>query len=74
MITTVRFDEVARYATKSGKCRCSKRRQRRQKFWQTLSPFNAVNGVPKTREQIVAELQEQIKAWMAEPITCDDCK
>lgn len=52
-MTTVTFQEVARYAEKAGKCRCGKNRLRKRKFFQTVNPFNLVNGVPKTKDQIV---------------------
>lgn len=29
---------------------------------------------PKTAQEIRVELAEKIKAWRAEPITCDDCR
>lgn len=55
--------------------RSGKRRTRREKFWQTLNPFNKnADGEPKTAQEIRVELAEKIKAWRAEPITCDDCR
>lgn len=73
-MTRVTFEEVARYAQKSGKCLCGTFRVRKRKFYQTLSPFNKVNGVPKTREQVAVELSAEIKAWQSEPIICSKCE
>lgn len=74
-MTLYSFQEVALRAEKSGKCGCGKRRTRREKFWQTLNPFNKnAEGEPKTAQEIRVELAEKIQAWRAEPITCDDCR
>lgn len=69
------FQEVAVWGHKTGKCGCGKRRERREKFWQTLNPFNrTADGSPKTPKQIEVELVAQRDAWLAEPITCATCK
>ncbi|HEX7330350.1 MAG TPA: hypothetical protein VF290_02555 [Pyrinomonadaceae bacterium] len=73
-MTRITFEEVARYAQKSGKCLCGTFRVRKRKFYQTLSPFNKVNGIPKTGEQIANELSAEIKAWQSEPILCSKCE
>lgn len=71
----INFQEVALHSSKSGKCGCGKRRSRSQKFWQTLSPWNKNDdGSIKDASQIRNELAEQIRAWKAEPITCEKCK
>ena len=68
------FQEVSITAEKTGKCRCGKQRKRRQKILQTLNPFNLdACGMPKTREQIMRELQAEAEAWRAEPIVCSKC-
>lgn len=69
----VTFQEVARYAEKRGKCKCGKNRLRKRKFYQTVSPFNLINGVPKTTDQMLDEIRAEIKAWQAEAITCAAC-
>lgn len=74
-MTTYTFGEVAVWGHKTGKCGCGKRRDRREKFWQTLNSFNrTADGTPKTREQIEAELVAQRDAWVSQPITCATCK
>jgi hypothetical protein len=74
--TTIRFREVKLYGNKTGKCGCGKRRVRRQKFYQTISPFNLdkKTGQPKSEATILEELRERVAAWQDEPITCDKCK
>ena len=67
------FDEVKLYAAKSGACGCGKYRRRTRKFYQTINPFNKIEGRPKTRKEIYAELTEEANAWKREPITCDNC-
>ena len=42
-----------------------KPRQETKKFWQTVNPFNkGIDGSPKTRGQIMAELEQQARLWM----------
>jgi|HubBroStandDraft_2_1064218.scaffolds.fasta_scaffold415276_1 hypothetical protein len=42
-----------------------KRRQQTKEFWQTISPFNTDhNGVPKTREHIMAQLLAERSDWL----------
>lgn len=44
-----------------------KRRQTSRKFFQTINPFNTKpDGTPKTRSDIMAELEQQRNAWLAE--------
>lgn len=69
------FSEVSLTSTKSGKCGCNKHRVRQKKFYQTLNPFNKnARGVEKTVQEIYDELNEEIKQWKTEPITCEKCK
>ena len=43
-----------------------KRRQETQEFMQTINPFNkGEDGLPKTREQILTELQAERSEWLA---------
>ena len=70
----ITFDEVYVRASKSGKCACGKRRVRSQKFSQTINPFNKMHdGRIKRRNDIIAELQAEIRAWRREPIACNAC-
>jgi hypothetical protein len=71
----ITFPEVALRSTKSGRCACGKRRQRSEKFFQTINPFN-VNalGKPKSAAEITEELKQERDTWRQEPITCDQCK
>lgn len=40
-------------------------RQETKKFFQTINPFNtAGDGSPKSRGQILAELERQARLWM----------
>lgn len=75
-MTWVRFQEVKLYGEKSVKCAggCGRRLRRQRTFWQTLNPFNkGANGVPKTVDEIHAELRVQKQAWQAEGETCIHC-
>ncbi|WP_216674650.1 hypothetical protein, partial [Enterobacter hormaechei] len=58
-ITTTRFDEVSTFAEKSGKCDvCGKACKRREKFYQTLNPFNKnPDGSVKTHQEIRKEIE-----------------
>ena len=39
--------------------------QETKKFWQTVNPFNhGADGSPKTRGQIMFELEQQARLWM----------
>lgn len=75
MITRYTFDEVSLIGHKSGKCRCGKRVKRQMKFWQTLNPYNVgKTGNPKTRSEIISELQKQIEDWKQESVLCTSCE
>lgn len=39
-MSTLTFREVALWGERSGNCACGKKRTRRQKFYQTINPFN----------------------------------
>lgn len=68
------FEEVNLRATKTGKCRCGKRRTRATTVCQTLSPFNKnEDGTLKNRYEIMEELRVELTKWREEPITCDNC-
>lgn len=41
-----------------------KKRRRQKRFWQTINPWNTrADGLPKTREDILAELRAEAAAW-----------
>lgn len=70
------FDEVSLHGEKTVKCAgCGKRIKRRKKFWQTLNPFNRhPDGLPKTQEDIMAELQQEREEWQRQPELCSRCQ
>lgn len=69
------FDEVAIRPSKSGKCACGIRRRRSTKIYQTVNPFNRnAAGLPKTRHEIIREVQAAAEKWRSEPITCANCR
>jgi len=61
----IHYEEVLLKATKRGKCQCGKRVIRTKKFSQTINPYNRINGIPKTRNEILKELQAECDTWMA---------
>lgn len=74
---TITFQEVAIHAQKNGTCDvCGRLCSRKQKFYQTINPFNKKNpyGPPKTREEIYEELKEQSSKWKCEPVRHAKCE
>lgn len=72
---TVRFERIPLTARKTVKCPgCGKSLKRQRTFEQTINPYNRVNGIPKTRQQILAELADRADAWKQEPETCAQCE
>ena len=73
---TVHFDEVALHAQKNGVCDvCGKACSRKQKFYQTISPFNkSSDGSPKNRNDIYEELKMQSSRWKSEPVRHAKCE
>jgi hypothetical protein len=68
------FFVVSTWAAKTGKCGCGKRRVRHRRFWQTLNPWNkTAAGVPKSLDEIEAEIHAEAEAWKLEPIVCTNC-
>jgi hypothetical protein len=68
------FEQVAVYGRNIGKCGCGRQREHQRRFYQTLNPWNCnATGVPKTRDEILAELRVTLDAWRREPITCARC-
>lgn len=69
--------EIIEFNTeKSGICpSCKKRATRREKFWQTINPFNRdENGYMKTRRQIQQELKIEVDNWHNEPVFHAKCE
>ncbi|RKR53189.1 hypothetical protein C7387_4329 [Yokenella regensburgei] len=64
MVTT-RFEEIFVVAEKAGKCEvCGKQCKRREKFSQTLNPFNKnKDGSVKTYQEIKKEVQQRAIDW-----------
>lgn len=62
------FEVVSHRVTKKWIDEDGKKRQQTRKFEQTLNPYNRdANGLPKSREQIWAEIRAQGDAWLKEP-------
>lgn len=71
------FEEVSLRASKYLPCPiCGKKLRRQTTFTQTLNPFNRslVTGLPRTREEIYAELQREKAYWEKDPAFCDPCR
>lgn len=70
-----RFEKVALTGHKTTQCmKCGKKLRRQRTFWQTLNPFNRrPDGLPKSRADILKELQSEIEAWKQEPEVCQAC-
>lgn len=50
-----------------------KPRQETRKFYQTINPFNKnAAGVPKSRDEIMAEIKVERDEWLAVPPAHDD--
>ena len=75
-ITTTRFDEVSTFAEKSGKCDvCGKACKRREKFYQTLNPFNKnQDGSVKTHQEIRKEIELKAIEWKLKPVRHAKCE
>lgn len=72
---TVTFEKVSKTGEWKGICiHCGKKATRRREFMQTISPFNKINGVPKTYRDIMVELDAQIAEWKAKPNCHAKCK
>lgn len=73
----VTFDEVKLSTVRSGRCaRCGKRTRRTIRVFQTINPFNKnkKTGLPKSREEILVELRQQIADEKAKPLNCTGCE
>ena len=62
-MTTIRFEEVRIKGIRRWK-EDGKWRQQTKTFFQTINPFNKdEDGLPKSRNQIIAELRAERDAW-----------
>lgn len=67
MRVTYRFHEVKKVGQRRFKDENGKWRYQKKTFGQTINPFNInAAGVPKTRQEIYAELNEEIRRWQEE--------
>lgn len=59
------FDEVSVKGVRRWIDTDGKKRQETRKFYQTVNPYNkGADGMPKSREQIYAEVQAERNAWL----------
>lgn len=64
----IKFDVVEVKATRTW-VEDGKKRQKTKKFQQTLNPFNKnADGIPKTRQEILVELNAERDKWMKKSI------
>ena len=70
------FNELFLKKTRSGKCAtCGKRTRRIYKAWQTKNFFNLNNdGIPKSTEEIMKELEAEIAGLVTAPLLCTICE
>jgi hypothetical protein len=74
-VTRVVFEVVELKGQKQGTCSaCGRRRQRTERFSQTVNPFNKNKaGQVKSREEIYEEVHAEWLAWMEKPFRCREC-
>lgn len=74
--TTLTFDGPRVRATKTvpcSTCGCKVRRQRT--FRQYVNPFNRnAGGVPKTWDEVRADVEREAAEWKAQPEECTHCR
>ena len=72
----VNFEEINMIIEKKGKCVvCGKYCTIREKFYQTLNPFNKnKEDNTKDSQEIQKELLEEVKEWRLKPIKHRKCK
>lgn len=72
----IRFQEVRATRSKSGTCAvCGKTARRQTAFFQTLNPFNKnADGYPKTRYEIMLELNVRLDEWEKLPVKHAACE
>ena len=71
MNQTITFDVVKRKGLKRYKCSCGKMVVRQRTFEQTINPWNKNrDGFPKSRGEIILELEHEIKTWSGKSDIC----
>lgn len=76
MRTRITFDKITRTFRKAVPCgKCGRTVTRQKTFLQTLNPFNVheLTKLPKDRQQIVRELNEEGELWKLAPVNCSTC-
>lgn len=75
-VFTTNFKEVSVVAEKTGKCEvCGKPCKRREKFFQTINPFNKnKSGLAKTHSEIMSEVKERAAEWKLRPLMHNKCE
>lgn len=70
------FDKITAQGRASFKCaKCGKKRTRTKSFWMTQNPFNKdANGIPKSREQVFADVRAEAAKWSKETNVCAACE
>lgn len=70
------FEAVEWRASKAVPCSgCGKQQRRAKTFRQTINPFNQrVDGQPKTRQDILRELEVEARNWQQDPERCTACR
>lgn len=68
MRVTVRFDEMSAQAVRTGPCPgCGRRVRRQRTFTATVSPFNQVDGRPRTPNEVQAQVGQWAREWSPDP-------
>lgn len=65
-ITRQKFQVVSVKAVRRWKTQDGRAKQETKVFSQTLNPFNTYAGKPKTREQILVEINRERALWLAQ--------
>ena len=68
MRVTVTFDEMRAQAVRTGPCPgCGRRVRRQRTFTATVSPFNQVDGQPRTPNEVQMQVTQRARAWAPDP-------
>jgi hypothetical protein len=69
-MTVTRFREIKLSTKRTFKCTvCGKRGQKSYTAYRTVNPFNRnEDGTVKSPQQILAEVQAEVRGWEPEPI------
>ena len=66
----ITFDKISSHAKKTFICACGRRVTRSKTFYQTLNPFNTIDGRPKTAIEIQREVSAQAIEWQTRVDKC----